>query len=153
MVADRNFPIRDMQDFLMENEMSFHTPLSKSLSKRGISIFEYAKKLCQKGTVVYERDCDGYIKGMVIGYTCDLPEDNGSYITLMVVAEKHQKQGVASKLLDEYLEFCKNKKISYVWANTLSFRIGPQKILKKAGFFETEGYDAEHKKFVCKLAI
>jgi hypothetical protein len=73
MIAERNFPFERMYDFLLKNDCAFSVPLSKSLEKFSTNLENYAKKLSEKATVAWEED-HGIIKGMVIGYTNDMPD-------------------------------------------------------------------------------
>lgn len=117
MIADRSFDIRVMTDFLQRNDGAFTRPLSQTLKEQGQTLEDYAEKLCRMGTVAYETDGDA-IMGVVIGYTQNLPEDNGSYITQVVTDPKYRRRGVCKRLLAEYFDFCREQNIGYVWLTT-----------------------------------
>lgn len=147
MIADRDFDITIMTDFLVQNDRAFKRPMSVSLALQNITIEEYSQKLCQKGTVVYEKAENGDVKGMLIAYMHDLPADRGSYITLLLTSDKYRNQGVGYRLVEEYKEFCSDKNISYIWANTLKISKEPGRVFEKAGFECVSGADEEHLRF------
>lgn len=56
IVADGDFSISKLETFLLANDNAFSPPLSESVAKQGMSMSEYSRKLCTKGTIVYELD-------------------------------------------------------------------------------------------------
>lgn len=135
MVADCCFPEKELYKFLIENDKAFTHPLSESLRERGTTLSQYATKLARLSTIAYEIDESKAIKGVVVGYTRNLPEDGGSYITQVVTGSNYRKQGVCGRLLREYIAFCKNKGIiRYVWMTTGINNIPAQRTYENAGF-------------------
>ena len=147
MIADRDFDLVIMTDFLMQNDKAFKRPMSVSLALQNTTIEEYSKKLCQKGTVVYEKAENGDMKGMRVAYMHDLPVDRGSYITFLLISGKYRNQGVAYRLVEEYKEICRDNNISYIWANTLKISKEPRRVFEKAGFEATSGADEDHLRY------
>ena len=135
MIADCCFPETELYQFLLENDKAFTHPLSESLKERGMNLSQYAAKLARLSTISYELDESKTIKGIVVGYTNNLPEDGGSYITQVVTGMNYRKQGVCGRLLCEYIAFCQNKgRIRYIWMTTGINNIPAQRTYEKAGF-------------------
>jgi ribosomal protein S18 acetylase RimI-like enzyme len=148
MIAERNFPFERMYDFLLKNDCAFSVPLSKSLEKFSTNLENYAKKLSEKATVAWEED-HGIIKGMVIGYTNDMPDiitggwggGQKSYITQVATDSLYRRQGVCQRLLAEYIEFCRKKNIAMVWLTTEETNFPARSVYEKAGFSSAEKID------------
>ena len=68
--------------------------------------------------------------GGVIGYTHDTP-DNKSYITYVVVNSSYRRQGIASRLLDEYFLYAKQMKMTHVWLRTSKENMNARKLYTK----------------------
>ena len=134
MISDRNFSSYALSVFLKENDNAFTMPLSESLKKQGMTVDEYAEKLSNKATIAYEKEDSGVILGAVIGYTHDLPEDGSSYITQVVTDKKYRGRGIFKLLIKEYLDFCIQKNISYVWLTTGVNNTIAQKAYESVGF-------------------
>ena len=150
MIADRSFDVQRMISFLEKNDEAFTRPLSQTLKHQGQTLEEYAAKLCAFGTVAYELDGDN-ISGMVIGYTHNLPEDNGSYITQVVTDIDHRRRGVCSRLMAEYFGFCRRQNISYVWLTTGVDNHSARATYEKCGFVLVEYENAELVKYIYNL--
>ena len=137
-IADRTFEIDRLKEFLTENEKEFSEPLSVSVKeKMGMTLDQYVHKLCKYGTVVYELDRN-IIKGVVIGYTHELPEDGYSYITQVVTTKEYRGQGVSSRLLKSYIDYCKDQGIEGIWLTTGEKNISAQHVYEKNGFIRNE---------------
>lgn len=110
MISDRDFDSRELHSFFERNDECFMRPLAESLVRFNITFGEYMKKLASHGTIAYERDSEsGMLKGVVIGYTNNLPDDRGSYITQVLTDKSYFRQGVCLRLLNEYKEYCMTK--------------------------------------------
>lgn len=135
MISDKTFPVDELHDIFAENDTAFTMPITEQARRQGFTLNQYITKMATLGTVAYERDYEnGKLKGVVIGYTDNLPDDLGSYITQVVVDSAYRKQGVCSRLLREYIEFCRAKGINYIWLTTGQENIAAQGAYKKAGF-------------------
>ncbi len=133
LVCDRSFSIGRLKSFLERNDNAFTHPLSESLAIQGTTVEEYARKLCEKGTIVYEPDGSD-IKGILIGYTHDLPTDGGSYITQVVTDARYRGQGVFKRIMERYIRFCKDRGISTIWLTTNENNLTARKAYERVGF-------------------
>lgn len=134
MICDRAFPYDLLLSLLQNNDTVFTTPLSESLKKRGSTVEAYALKLSKTATIAYEKDESGIIKGLIAGYTENLPEGNGSYIAQVFTVPEYQRQGVCGRLLREYCDYCLQKGIQYVWLTTSVSNAAAQATYERAGF-------------------
>lgn len=143
MIFDRNFPVGSLIQFLEVNDAAFTKPLSLVLKKQNMTLESYAQKLSSVGTIACEFDGNGgEIKGLVIGYTHNLPQDGGSYITQVVTGQNYRRQGVCKRLLREYFDYCeKFSDADYIWLTTASTNMGAQAAYEDAGFLKTESCD------------
>lgn len=154
MISDRNFPVEALKIFLEENDTAFTHPLSEALAKQGTTLEEYADKLARLGTIAYEADEEnGKIKGAVIGYTHNLPEGGGSYITQAVTGINYRRQGVCGRLLKEYFDYCREQNIPYVWLTTGVNNNAARITYEKAGFVLAEYDNPEQVKYILKLDL
>lgn len=143
MLSDLLFSQSRLAAFLEENDTAFTHPLSEVLKKQGITVREYAEKLAKSGTIAYEEDKEtGRIKGVVIGYTHNLPEDGGSYITQVVTALAFRKQGVFTRIMQEYIDYCKEQGISYIWLSTGVKNAAARAAYERIGF-QLAPYESE----------
>lgn len=148
MIAERSFDEKRLMNFLIEMDNAFTQPLSISLGKQGLTIENYAHKLATCATIVYEEDDKGNLKGIVVGYTNNLPEDRSSYITQVVTSEIYRGQGVCTRLLKEYQEFCRHKNIYAIWLTTHMLNMKAQKAYEKAGFIRHNSNNGEQIKYI-----
>ncbi len=152
MISDRNFPVETLKLFLEENDTAFTHPLSEILAKQGSGLKAYSEKLAKLGTIACEIDeKNGKIKGVVIGYTHNLPEGGGAYITQAVTALDYRRQGVCGRLLKEFSDYCRKQNISYVWLTTGVNNNGARITYEKAGFVLADYDSTEQVKYVLKL--
>lgn len=122
MISDRNHPAESIAEFMAHNDDSFRVSLTESYKAHGVTLEQYAQKLSKLATIAYEKDEErGVIKGMVIGYTSNLPDDNGSFITQVATSKEYRRQGVCSRLLKEYTDICVKKNIDYIWLYTWKY--------------------------------
>lgn len=148
MISDCNFSTSKLYNLLVENDKAFTLPLSQTLQTRGLLLSDYVNKLASFGTIAYETDGHGVIKGIIIGYTNNLPEDRGSYIAQVVTCYKYRKQGVFSRLIREYIDFCKTKGVKYVWLTTHTSNVTAQHAYEKAGFHRNSSNDFDLIKYI-----
>ncbi len=152
MIHDKTFPVEVLSEFLVRNDREFSTPLTEQARRQNTTFDAYMHKLSSLGTIAYELDeASGTLKGVVIGYTHNLPEDRGSYITQVVVDRKYQREGICSRLLKEYIEFCRTKGIVYVWLTTGIHNMPAQKSYEKAGFVRVPYDSSENVKYMLTL--
>jgi len=128
MIAHKNFEYQEMLDFMMKTGDFFQ----KQVSINHLSIPQYAKKMCEKGTIAYEIR-DNIVVGMVIGYT-DNTINNLSYITQVFVLPEYRRSGIAGKLLDEYIAYCIEKHLDGIWLTTENYNDKAIKLYEGKGF-------------------
>ena len=137
-VADRTFEVESLLEFLLDNDKEFTKPLSVSVKEKiGMTLEQYVCKLCKYGTIVYELD-ENRIKGVVIGYTHELPENGYSYITQVVTSKKYRGKGVGSSLLQHYIDYCKESGIKGIWLTTDEKNRDAQHVYERVGFVKNE---------------
>ena len=152
MIHDKTFPVQELSAFLARNDKEFSTPLTEQARRQNTTFDAYIHKLSSLGTIAYELDgASGAIKGVVIGYTHNLPEDGGSYITQVVVDRKYQRQGVCSRLLKEYIALCRAKGIAKVWLTTGINNLPARKAYEKAGFVRVPYDSSKNVKYMLTL--
>ena len=102
MLQDRQFDQKLLFDFFASNADQFSSDLYGQIARSGNGTLEqYPEKLSKKATVAYEMDGQK-LKGLVAGYTHDLPENGYSHIPYVIVSPEYRGQGVMRRLLEEY---------------------------------------------------
>lgn len=134
MISDRQFNQSMLYAFLSHNADQFSSNLHEQIARSGNGTLEqYTEKLSTKGTIAYEMDGET-IKGIIVGYTHDLPADGKSYITYVIVDRKYRGQGVMRRLLEEYQEYCRQLSIPAIWLTTGKTNYSAQKAYERCGF-------------------
>ena len=142
MLQDRQFDQKLLFDFFASNADQFSSDLYGQIARSGNGTLEqYTEKLSKKATVAYEMDGQK-LKGLVIGYTHDLPENGYSYIAYVIVSPEYRGQGVMRRLLEEYEAFCKTQGIPVIWLQTGKTNTTAQIAYEKCGFV-SKGADSE----------
>lgn len=151
MIYDRSFDQRQLYDFFSENADQFSSNLLEQIERSGNGTLEqYTEKLSRMATVACEKE-DGRIKGVVIGYTHNLPEDRGSYITYVVVAPAFRRQGVMRRLLEEYEAYCRTMDVSYMWLATGKINKVAQEAYERCGFVCAGPHNERTLKYIKEL--
>ena len=119
--------IKLISDFLEKVDNNFPVSLS-----RKVNLSEYAKKLYNDATICVEYD-KNVIVAMVAGYTDNLV-DNIAYISIVATCEDARGKGLAPKLLDEFLNVCKEKNVDAVHLYTTENNVLAKKLYYKFGF-------------------
>ena len=114
-------------EYLQKMDCCFPVHLSSK-----VSLDLYAEKLLQYATICAEFDGDEII-GAVIGYTEQLPE-RIAYISLVGCLPNCQNRGFAKKLLFQFFEVCRSKKIPAVHLYTDSTNYKAIKLYSSLGF-------------------
>ena len=135
MLVNKKFDKQEMLSFMNETGDFF----IKQLHVNNLTLEEYAQKMCEKGTIAYEKNDDKVI-AMVIGYTDEMI-NNMSYITQVYVLPEYRKKGLASILLEEYIIYCKEKKIDGIWLTTQKDNHNAINLYKSKGFEIEKDYD------------
>lgn len=122
--------------FLKNVDKDFPIPLSKK-----IKIDEYAEKLISTANVIVEKD-NGKIIGMVAGYIDNSIEEI-SYISIVAVQKEYRGKSIAKKLLQKYIDECKEKNLKGVHLYTHKTNITALKMYKNFGFISKENVKEE----------
>ena len=118
-----------IKQFLIDVEGLFPVPLSK---KNDLN--QLAKKFSKYATLCIESQGDNIIS-LVAGYTDNVVNDMG-YISVVATRKEAQGKGFAVKLIKEFLEICKQKKLRAVHLYAVSSNIAAMKMYRKLGFQE-----------------
>ncbi|MBP1564486.1 MAG: GNAT family N-acetyltransferase [Oscillospiraceae bacterium] len=138
MISDGKLSVEQLLEFMTEEAYDF---FYVQVIKNNMTIKEYAKKLSEKATIAYQL-YDGNIVGLVAGYTNNL-SDNCSYITQVFVSSDLRGRGIATKLLNEYFEYCVSKNINSCWLTTKKNNIASIKTYQKSGFVIDTDYESD----------
>lgn len=124
----KNLTYLQFKNFILEHDNSFKPHLS-SITE----IQSYIDKLYTKGIIFYELK-DHALVGFVTGYINNF-FDKEAYISLVLVDEKYRSQGIASKLMLEFLNECKRLNFNVI---RLEARINntARYLYEKFGFVE-----------------
>ncbi len=118
---------KQLYDFLKKVDNTFPVPISEKQN-----LLKYAEKLLKKATLCCKFE-DEEIVSMVAGYTDNLT-DNIAYIALVVTVEEAQGKGYAKKLIEEFINSCKEKGIMAVHLYTHPTNEKAIKMYKGLGF-------------------
>ncbi len=118
-----------IKTFLYKTDSQFPVPLSH---KQDLS--QFANKLYNQATLCVETN-ELEIIAMVAGYTDNLI-DNIAYISVVATLCEYQGNGYASKLINKFIGFCKEKSIDAVHLYTDSSNNIAIKMYKQLGFTE-----------------
>lgn len=122
--------------FLKNVDKDFPIPLSKK-----IKIDEYVEKLISTANVIVEKD-NGKIIGMVAGYIDNSIEEI-SYISIVAVQKEYRGKSIAKKLLQKYIDECKEKNLKGVHLYTHKTNITALTMYKNFGFISKENVKEE----------
>lgn len=117
--------------FLHKIDRDFPVPLSEK-----VNLKQYAKKLIEKGNLKIEL-VDNNIVGLVAGYI-DHSDGIMSYIAVVGVDSEFRGKSIAKKLLNEYIEECREKKIKFIHLYTDKSNLSAIQMYKKLGFYESK---------------
>lgn len=90
---------QNLLKFLLEVDDDFSPKLSQK-----VELSDFTTKVLDKAHCVFENGEKQDIIGVVVGYAND-KEKRYSYISLVAVGKKYRKQGVAKRLLKQYVEY------------------------------------------------
>ena len=113
--------------FLCEIDDFFVPPLSEKQE-----LLSFSKKIYLKATVCAEV-VDSRIVSAVIGYTDNLI-DNSAYISVVATLVDHYGHGYASKLINQFVDICSEKKIDSVHLYTTKNNIKAQRMYERLEF-------------------
>jgi len=139
MKSDKSFVSADsLKDFLYKVDKAFPEPLSQS-----VKLDEYAKKLFEKSTLCVQTE-NNKIVSLVAGYTKNLT-DNMAFVSLIATYDEAKGKGYATKLLNEFIDICREKKISAVHLYVYTGNTPAEKMYQKVGFVKSDIQDREKK--------
>lgn len=121
-------------EFLKEVDGDFPVPLSQKVDLETFSV-----KLFDKATLVCKIE-DEEILSMIAGYTQNL-KDGLAYISVMATKRKARGQGLAEKLLKEFLNRCEAVGVDAVHIYTVSSNTSAVRLYEKFGFVKYEPKD------------
>lgn len=102
-------------EFLKKIDSLFKIPLS-----RKINLEEYSKKIIRNADVFLALDNESIV-GIVVGYNND-KEFKISNMSILAVLNEYQGKGVARRLVNNFLDLAKNKKMEKVKLSTVDAR-------------------------------
>ena len=102
-------------EFLKKIDSLFKIPLSQK-----IDLEEYSKKIVRNADVFLALDNESIV-GIVVGYNND-KELKISNMSILVVLNEYQGKGIARKLVNNFLDLAKNKKMEKVKLSTVDTR-------------------------------
>lgn len=106
---------KDIIEFLKKIDSLFKIPLSQK-----INLEEYSKKIIRNADVFLAFDSESIV-GIVVGYNND-KELKISNMSILVVLNEYQGKGIAKKLVNNFLDLAKNKKMEKVKLSTVDTR-------------------------------
>lgn len=106
---------KDIIEFLKKIDSLFKIPLSQK-----IDLEEYSKKIVRNADVFLALDNESIV-GIVVGYNND-KELKISNMSILVVLNEYQGKGIARKLVNNFLDLAKNKKMEKVKLSTVDAR-------------------------------
>lgn len=115
--------------FLNKVDSQFSVPLSQKQD-----LPEFAYKLYNKATICVDTNVTDIV-AMVAGYTDNLT-DNIAYISIVATLPEYQGNGLASKLIKQFINICKEKNIEAIHLYTDSSNNIAIKMYKQLGFVE-----------------
>lgn len=118
-------------DFLVKVKNEFPIPLDDKTD-----IKTTAHKLYTVGSVFCIKN-GGQIVGLVAGYNNNV-EDKLGYVSVLALLNEFRGKGLATMLVESFLEESKSAGMSKVFLLTHSTNISAIKLYKKIGFYERE---------------
>ena len=119
----------ELYSFLVEVDSSFPVPLSKKQD-----LLEFSKKLLKRATLVPVWHEDKIVS-MVAGYTENIT-DNMAYISIVATTKEAMGMGYGKRVVKEFIEICRDKKISAVHLYAVPTNLPAVNLYKKLGFVE-----------------
>ena len=124
-----NYTKEMIYDFLMQVDCDFPVAISSK-----VDLEVYAAKLFNYSTICAYIN-EGKIEGMVAGYSNDHKEGIG-YIALVATLKSVRNQGIASRLVHEFIDVSKAQKMNLVHLYTDKSNSGAISMYHRLGFVE-----------------
>ena len=131
-VLDKKF-ISEKELYLFLSLVDKEFPIS--LSKK-TNLIETAKKLYILGDIFCIKDNKNII-GLIAGYSNNTKDKTG-YISVLAILNKYRGKGLASKLVNVFLDNAKKNGMNTVFLYTLASNVNAVKLYKRLGFYEVE---------------
>ena len=119
--------VSQIETFLREVDFTFPVPLSHKQN-----LHDFAVKLFKKATLCCAMD-GGKIAAAVAGYTNDLIK-NIAYISIVATRPDFRGKGLASRLLREFVDVCRRKKIDAVHFYVAQNNSAALRLYERLGF-------------------
>ncbi|OUO91802.1 hypothetical protein B5F40_02930 [Gordonibacter sp. An230] len=125
----------ELTRFLRDVSDLFPIPLSEKVDIGG-----YAEKLLSCATLVPEFR-EGRLVGLVAGYTDNLPPEGLAYIALVGVRRDFQRCGIAKKLVEGFIDVCRQKGIRGLHLYTDAENRGAVHLYRGMGFERVTSFE------------
>lgn len=102
---------KELYNFLKNVDKDFPEPLSDR-----VDLKEYSQKIYENAVIITEI-YDEKIVGMFAGYANDEKKEK-AYVSFVSVIKEHRGNGIAKKLLKEFIEICKKKRFQEIELQT-----------------------------------
>lgn len=122
----------ELYNFLESINSDFPIPLNQKTDLR-----EYVEKVIKFGEIVAFQE-ENILKGLAIGYIENL-KDNSAYISVVGVKKEFRGNGIGKKVVQKFIEICKEKNIKSVNLYTHKSNETAIKMYKALGFSEDLG--------------
>lgn len=116
-----------LYDFLVKGDGDFPEPLSNRVDLR-----DYAKKLYNNAVIIAELR-DNQIAGIFAGYINDEIKKE-AYVTFVNVLNKYRRNGIAKKILLEFIEVVRKRGFREIHLHTSMENYGAIKLYETNGF-------------------
>lgn len=124
-ITDKNYTL--LCDYLNNVDEDFPIPLSEK-----VNLNDFAKKIIDAGIGFYYLDGEK-LAGVILFYANN-KETLTSYVSVLSVDENYRKQGIAQKLLNECINYCKKLEFKHIELYTHKTNTGAIKLYEKNGF-------------------
>lgn len=117
-----------------EDVVKMCKPITMSLHIKNGGILQFENALEESDEIIYAR-----IGEKIVGYVCVKRYEtlaDGLYIEQIAVIKNHQRLGVGRRLLEEVLEYAKNRQYRNVYANCKKHNYASQRLFASLGFEE-----------------
>ena len=118
-----------VKEFLATVDKDFPVPISEK-----VDISDFSRKLCEKATIVTEIK-ENKIVAMAAGYT-ENTENQLAYVSILGTIKEYRGQGLANKLLSEFINISKQKGLKGVHLYTAQTNECALSVYSKHGFTE-----------------
>jgi len=93
----------ELYDFMVDVDKDF----IPTLTEQAGDLNDYSEKLIDKAQLLFEKDDQNLIKGIIAVYTYDKNSDYG-FVTFVASNKQYRHQGIVRRLLEKTFDHCKN---------------------------------------------